>query len=206
MHVGFNQAALGHPGRAKAQGAGFGGVTVARHSVAVADDVGQIDDARGDVTTERHTIVGDRLTVQQGHMRISAAVYHPQTVLGQAHGQRSSVLFDLALQRLKLRRHGDLKSSSDAGHFIDVRAALHAREHRPVNLLGQLFISRNDHCAAWAKKRFVGGEGRHMCDTNRIWVIATHGHAGRVRDVGQQICTHRISDLAELFEVGRKRI
>ena len=115
---------------------------------------------------------------------------------GQRVGQGGGVGHDLrgVPAELRLRRLGE-------GHRLgrdDVleRAALQAREHRAVDLLGQL-LPAQDGAAPRAAQRLVGGERDHVGHADRARVGAAGDEAGRVGGVEHEAGADRVGDLAE---------
>ena len=197
-HVGFFEAALGHPGGAQADAGGGEGGFVTGDGVAVADDAGQIEDAGSHVAGERGAIrAGDGFAVHVGQVGVGAAEGDAQAALDQAGVEGLAVFEDLLLQRLELGRAGQLEGGGQGSDGMDMRAALLAGEDGAVELSGQGGIGGDDAGAARAAEGLVGGEGDDMGKADRGGNGPGGDQAGDVRDIGQEDGADRIGDRAE---------
>ena len=77
-------------------------------------------------------------------MDVGAAGDESQAAVGQRLGQRGAVGDDLALQAVELVGGGDLEAGRLGGDHVHQRAALHPREHGPVDRPGELLAAHDD--------------------------------------------------------------
>ena len=86
------------------------------------------------------------------------------------------------------------------------RAALHAREHRGIELLRQFLIVGEDGAAARPAQRLVRRRGDDVGMRERARMHAAGHEAGEMRHVDHKIGAHLIGDLAEAAEIDDARI
>ena len=135
-------------------------------------------------------------------MSIGAAVRDAEAMALQFGCQVAGILDHLALQLHELWRAGQLKGYGHAGDGIHVRATLLARKDGSIDLGGQFLFGRQDACPPGAVEGLVGREADGMGVADWAGHDTGGNHAGDVRDVGQQVGTHRIGDLAEPGPIG----
>ncbi len=165
---------------------------IERDAVLVAGDVGAAE------RRLRH-LAGEALRpqVDQHQMGVGAAGDDVAAARLQGLGKHLGVLDDISgisaergLQRLA-ERH---RLRRDHMHQ---RSALQAREHRRVDLLGEVFLVGQDHAAARTAQGLVGGRRHHMGMGERARMRAAGDQAGEVRHVDQQERADLVGDLAE---------
>ena len=115
-------------------------------------------------------------------MVISAARDHLQPASNQAVGEGASVVDHLLLVAAEVRLHGLAETDRLGGDGRQMRTALNAGEHCPVNVLGQLLLAQ-DQRATWAAQALVGGRRHHVGVRHRAGMDAGGDQAGDVRDV-----------------------
>ena len=86
------------------------------------------------------------------------------------------------------------------------RAALHAGEHRRIELLRQLLVVGEDRAAARAAQRLVRGRRHDMRMRERARMRAAGHEAGEMRHVDHEIGADLVGDLAEAAEIDDARI
>ena len=111
---------------------------------------------------------------------------------------RGGVVGELGPQRLA---EGDRLG----GDHVHQRAALQAGEDRRVDLLGDRLVVGQDHAAARAAQRLVGGGGDHVGVRQRVGVLAAGDEAGEMRHVDHQVGADLVGDGAEAGEVDLAR-
>ncbi len=92
--------------------------------------------------------------------------------------------------------HRDLEAGRLRGDRVHQRAALHAREVRPVDLGGVLGAAEHEP-GARAGQRLVRRRGDEVAVRHRARVETRGDQAGEVRHVAHQERTHLVGDLAE---------
>ena len=115
---------------------------------------------------------------------------------GQRLGQRRRIGHDLrgVPAELRLRRLGE-GHRLGRDHVLE-RAALQTREHRAVDLLGQV-LPAEDGAATRAAQRLVRREGDHVGHAHRARVGTAGDEAGRVGGIEHEARADRVGDLAE---------
>ena len=86
------------------------------------------------------------------------------------------------------------------------RTALKPREDGGIDLLGHRLVIGQDHAAARAAQRFVGGGGGHMRMRHRRWVHTAGNQAGNMGHVDHQPGADTVGDFAEPLPVPDARI
>ncbi len=123
-----------------------------------------------------------------------AALNHALAHCGAVGDDVLDVGLELGLQRLA-------EGNGLGGDDVHERAALGAREHRAVDLLGKGLVVGEDEAAARAAKGLVAGGGYHVGIGHRAGVQAHGNQAGDVRHVDHQVGAHLVGDLAHALEV-----
>ncbi|MPL75491.1 hypothetical protein SDC9_21315 [bioreactor metagenome] len=173
---------------------------VERDAVLVAGDMGPAERLLGGIAL--HAL---RAQVDQHHMGVGAAGDDVEAALHQLVGERLRVQHDLLGVVLELRTQRFAEGHGLAGDDMHQRAALDAREDRRVHLLGDLFVVRQDHAAARAAQRLVGGGGDHIRMREGRGVLAAGHEAREMRHVDHQPGADLVRDLAEFDEVDLPR-
>ena len=171
------------------------------NAVLVAGDVGAAE------RQFRH-LAGELLRPQidQHQMRVGAAGDDVEAVRLQMLGQRLGVLHHVA--RIGAERGPQRLAEGHrlGGDHMHQRAALHAGEHRRVELLGDLLVVRQDHAAARAAQRLVRRGGHHMRVREWRGMRAAGNEPGEMRHVDEQVGADLVADFAEALEVDDARI
>jgi hypothetical protein len=82
-----------------------------------------------------------------------------------------------------------------------------ARKHHRIELLGDGIVgARQDHAAARPAQRLVGGGRDHVCNRQRVWILACGHQAGDVRHVDEQQRADLIGNGAKAREIQHARI
>ena len=143
-------------------------------------------------------------------MHVGAPAQHADAGLGgvgpgEALGEdlRARQGAPLPLGELLGRR--DLQRHRLGGDHVLQRTALHAREHRGVDLLAQLRLGQ-DEPAARTAQRLVRGGGHHVGVGHRVGVQARRDQAGEVRHVHHEQGARLVGDLPEAGEVQLARV
>ncbi len=200
----LGEPALGDPGGPQADSARIGGGRVAGDRVAIDDDTGQIENASRHVARQRRAIRGaHRTAVDIRQVGVGAAKGNAEPGTLQCAGERHAVGDDLVLQRAEGVAAGQLEGHRLGGDGVDVRAALFAREHRPIDLPAEVLAMGDDGRAPRAAQRLVGGEGDHIGDADRRGACPGDHQPGHMGDIGHQVRADRIGDLAEAQPVYR---
>ncbi len=132
-------------------------------------------------------------------MRIGTSRNHAAARLAESGGQGLSVRNHLFLIGDELWRHGLPEAHRLGRHHVDQRAALNAGKHDFINVRA-VFLARQNHSAARASQRLVGGGGDDIRILARVG-MNTGGHqAGEVRHVDQE---NRIDGIGDLPEPGK---
>ena len=139
-------------------------------------------------------------------MGVGAAVGQPHAVLRQPVGQRRRVGCYLPLGGVERRGVRDLEGHGHRPDLVEVRPALFARKHRPVDPPHQPPPVRQDHRGARSEQRLVRCEGDDVGQTHRRRILAGRHHPRRVRNVGQQVGAHLVGDGAKSFPIRRPRV
>ena len=121
-------------------------------------------------------------------------------------GQRLGVLDDVFGVDLERRPQRLAERDRLGGDHMHQRAALQAREHRRVDLLGELLVVGEDHAAARPAQRLVRGRGDDMRVRERARMRAAGDESGEMRHVDHQIGADLVGDLAEALEIDDARI
>ena len=112
-------------------------------------------------------------------MVVGASRDDPQTALVEGGGETSSVGDDLALIAPELRVQGFPESDRLGRNDVHQRSALHARENRAVDPLGEL-LRAHDETAAWTTQGLVGRGGHEVTVRHRRGQYASRYQAGDV--------------------------
>ncbi len=148
--------------------------------------------------------------VDQDEVDVRAAGQHLHAGLGgvlgeEAVGEQLRALDGGRLPGLELLRRGDLQRDGLGGDHVLQRAALHAREHRRVDLLAVL-LAGEDQPAARAAERLVRRRGDDVGVRDGRGVQPRRDEPGEVRHVDHEQRADRVGDLAELGEVELPRV
>src|SRR6202000_1216330 len=84
--------------------------------------------------------------------------------------------------------------------------ALQAGEHGAVDLSSDLRVVRQDHTAAWATQRLVGGCGGDVRVRQRAGEHIGGDQAGEMRHVHHKVGSHLVGDPADAWKVDEARI
>ncbi len=176
---------------------------IARERVLVADDSGQIKDARRDLPHHHEPGVAlDLPQVDQEQVRVGSPVGDDETVLSQRAREVLRVLDDAPLQCGERRLLGQLERDCQGGELVHVRPALLAGEDGRVDARGDLRIRRQEDGSASAAQRLVGREGHDVGVPDRVRIHLSNDQPGGVSDVGEENGADLVGDLAELGPVG----
>mmetsp|Transcript_96733 Transcript_96733/g.269173 ORF Transcript_96733/g.269173 Transcript_96733/m.269173 type:complete len:376 (-) Transcript_96733:96-1223(-) len=129
-----------------------------------------------------------------------------QAALDEGLGQHLGVLDDLFLVGLEFGRQGFLEGHGLAGDDMHQRAALDAGEDRGVDLLGDVFLVRQDDAAARATQALVRGGRDDVGVGQGIRVDARGDQAGIVGHVHHEVGADFLGDLAKALEVDAQRV
>jgi hypothetical protein len=179
------QSTLADPGRTKADAAGQCSAGVAGDGVLVDHDAGQIQQTGGDLTPQRETGAAlDFLSVDHHDVGVGAAVDHLETALLESFCQGFGVNDGALLQQAVLVSLRQAGCHGNSGELVGMRAALCARENGVVDLSSPVLVGGQDDRPTRAAQRFVGGEDRHVGDTDRVRVNSADHEPGAVGDIG----------------------
>ena len=144
--------------------------------------------------------------IDQHQMRVGAAGDDIETAVLQGLGQRLGIL-DHALGVKLERRPQRLAEGHRLGRDnMHQRAALHAGEHRRIELLRQFLVIGQDRAAARAAQRLVRRGGDDMRMRKRARMRAAGDKAGEMRHVDHQIGADFVGNFAEAAEIDDPRI
>ena len=201
LHFRFLHAAGRHRRRTDAHAAGHKRAErFLRNGVLVDRDVGLTEQRLERLA--RHA--GSR-QIQQHQVIIRTAGDEANPFLCKFRRHRARVQHNLVLIRLKLRRHRLFQADRLARDDMLQRAALRARENRLIDCRG-IFLLAEDHAAARAAKRFVGGRRHEIRIRNRAGVFARRDKPRDMRHIHHQQAACSIRDLAQAREINDSRI
>ena len=139
-------------------------------------------------------------------MGLGTAAGDAQAVRSKRAGEGHSVGHDLVLEMVELLCLGQAEGDGHCGELVDVGTALQAGEDSPVYLLRQAGVGGEDAGPSRATERLMGGEGDDVGVPQWGGEGAGDDHAGHVGDVGQEVGTYPVGDLAELGPVRDARV
>ena len=120
-------------------------------------------------------------------------------------GERVRVRADLPLVVAERLRRGDLEARRLRGDRVLERAALHAREHRPVDRR-RVLLAAEDEAGARARERLVRRRRDEVAVLDGVRVQPGGDEPGEVRHVAEQERADLVGDLAELVGLDGARI
>ena len=124
--------------------------------------------------------------IDQHQMRVGAAGDDVEAADFKRLGQRLGVFDDVLGVSAERRPQRLAEGDRLGGDDVHQRAALHAGEHRRVDLLRELLVVGQDHAAARAAQRLVRGRGHDMGMRERDRMRAAGDEPGEMRHVDHQ--------------------
>ncbi len=152
-------------------------------------------------------LAGDALRehVDEHDVIVGAAADDAEAGGRERAGQPRRVLHDLSLIRGELRRRRFLEADRLGRDDVHQRSALHAGEHRAIEIL-RVALAAQHHAAARAAQRLVRRRRDEVGVRHRARVHAAGDQAGDVRHVHHQRRADALGDRAHPREIDHARI
>ncbi len=198
---GFAHAARRHRRRAEPDAARHHRrILIERNRVLVDGDAGGAERRLGD-------LAGDALREHVDEHDVIVGAAADDAEAGGLHRAREPrrVLHDLFLIRRELRRRGFLEADRLGRDDVHQRSALHAGEHRAIEVL-RVALAAEHHAAARAAQRLVRGRRDELGVRHRARMHAAGDEAGDVRHVDHQRRADALGHRAHAREVDHARI
>ena len=153
-------------------------------------------------------LAGDALgaEIDQHQMAVRAAGDDVEALLNQCFGQYLGIFDHGLLIGAEVRAQCLAKCNGLGGDDMHQWTALQAGEHGAVDLAADVRVVRQDHTAARAAQRLVGGGGSDVGVRQRAGEQISGDQAGEMRHVHHEVCAHLIGDPANAREVDDARI
>jgi len=139
-------------------------------------------------------------------MVVRAARRHAVSMIREGRRQGLRIRHHLPAILPELWLQGLTKRHSLGRDHVHQGAALHAREHRFVDLLCEFFVVREDEPTARPPQGLVRGGGHDVRMREGRWVRPRSAQPGDVRNVRHQQCAALIGDCAEARKINDPRV